>query len=667
MRWKTAKSPKKSKTRPFLVLPLIEVDNSSTQDQTMRKKPDHLRLFTRTFTPKEKTINDENARPLTATLEKPQVLDIRYIDKIDMSLVRKEFLCITNLCRALPVAVSKARRKPPPNSQRRHGVTRPLILPSKGIQKISRPGTSDDSWEDESSCSQTPTARAKKYDLNRRHKMIKQPAPVTSSAPVRKPSKKISHNDTNNNFNTYRVTKKRMVVPLPCNTCGRPDQPERFHSHPETPGNHSPKKKMDVKAPIKNVVQKPVAIKYKSKLIEKNNKNKVLVTPGKTNSGNVRLGKINSGNIHLGNVNSGNVNLRNVNLRNINSGNINSGNINSGKIISGKPTSASTPIIDENKDKKETGKGPKTLMCYICGREFGTMSLPIHEPKCLEKWERENANLPRDLRRKKPVKPDKPLTREEYNTYAWESAQANLVPCKNCNRTFYPDRLMVHLKTCKPSQSSLTRKLAKFEELRVQQKSATTRMASPPGSNPKGIPCSVCGRLFGTQSIKFHEPQCLRKWHLQNDHLPPNKREPMYSETVQIETEKVASTPQTPNKNNDEPNNKKPPMFPCYLCGRLFSVNSIYIHEPQCLKKWKIENDKLPPFKRKPVPVKPDIKFTPSGGVDFVGTFHRIWDNHLAELVECRKCGRKFFPDRIEKHEAVCAGIKIAVKRKPAK
>ena len=55
---------------------------------------------------------------------------------------------------------------------------------------------------------------------------------------------------------------------------------------------------------------------------------------------------------------------------------------------------------------------------------------------------------------------------------------------------------------------------------------------------------------------------------------------------------------------------KKSPMFPCYICGRLFTVNSIYIHEPQCLKMWKIENDKLPPNKRRPQPLKPDIKFT---------------------------------------------------------
>lgn len=84
--------------------------------------------------------------------------------------------------------------------------------------------------------------------------------------------------------------------------------------------------------------------------------------------------------------------------------------------------------------------------------------------------------------------------------------------------------------------------------------------------------------------------------------------------------ELVRETPPSPEPSNttSEPEksssntsaSKKPPMFPCYLCGRLFSVNSIYIHEPQCLKKWRAENDKLPPHKRRPEPLKPDIKFT---------------------------------------------------------
>ena len=30
---------------------------------------------------------------------------------------------------------------------------------------------------------------------------------------------------------------------------------------------------------------------------------------------------------------------------------------------------------------------PKSLVCYICGREFGTASLEIHMKTCKKKWE----------------------------------------------------------------------------------------------------------------------------------------------------------------------------------------------------------------------------------------------------------------------------------------
>ena len=39
---------------------------------------------------------------------------------------------------------------------------------------------------------------------------------------------------------------------------------------------------------------------------------------------------------------------------------------------------SSTPAIAQR---------PKALMCYICGREYGTTSLEIHLKTCKKKWE----------------------------------------------------------------------------------------------------------------------------------------------------------------------------------------------------------------------------------------------------------------------------------------
>ena len=49
---------------------------------------------------------------------------------------------------------------------------------------------------------------------------------------------------------------------------------------------------------------------------------------------------------------------------------------------------------------------PPTIVCYICGREYGTKSIAIHEPQCLKKWHNENNLLPKELRRPEPKKPE---------------------------------------------------------------------------------------------------------------------------------------------------------------------------------------------------------------------------------------------------------------------
>ena len=45
-------------------------------------------------------------------------------------------------------------------------------------------------------------------------------------------------------------------------------------------------------------------------------------------------------------------------------------------------------------------------MCYICGMNFGSASISIHETQCLKKWHSENNKLPLNKRKKEPEKPD---------------------------------------------------------------------------------------------------------------------------------------------------------------------------------------------------------------------------------------------------------------------
>ena len=111
------------------------------------------------------------------------------------------------------------------------------------------------------------------------------------------------------------------------------------------------------------------------------------------------------------------------------------------------------------------GEKPRMLVCPLCGREFGTASLEIHMKSCKKKFELQQQDLPKNMRRSA----DKIIASYNQNMAMMNSmgggggynldainAQAfdtyntqALVPCENCGRTFLPDRLLVHLRSCK--------------------------------------------------------------------------------------------------------------------------------------------------------------------------------------------------------------------------
>lgn len=127
----------------------------------------------------------------------------------------------------------------------------------------------------------------------------------------------------------------------------------------------------------------------------------------------------------------------------------------------GKPGNAATEKHSFVKSSVQLPpRGPPYVLCYICGRKYGSKSIAIHEPQCLEKWRKENRELPKKLRRPEPKKPEvQPIDSsgqysvDAFNQAAWESSQQQLVPCDRCGRTFLPDRLLVHQRSCKPKAS----------------------------------------------------------------------------------------------------------------------------------------------------------------------------------------------------------------------
>lgn len=113
------------------------------------------------------------------------------------------------------------------------------------------------------------------------------------------------------------------------------------------------------------------------------------------------------------------------------------------------------------KVKRNPGERPRMLICPLCGREFGTMSLPIHLKSCKEKFNREQEQLPKNMRRSADkilasynqnnakLQASGNYNMDQLNNEAFDTYnQQALVKCENCGRTFLPDRLIVHQRSC---------------------------------------------------------------------------------------------------------------------------------------------------------------------------------------------------------------------------
>ena len=121
------------------------------------------------------------------------------------------------------------------------------------------------------------------------------------------------------------------------------------------------------------------------------------------------------------------------------------------EISSPDPKSGLNWKVDDDDDSKK----PKTLVCYICGREFGTTSLDIHLKSCKKKWEAQEAQKPKNERKPLPEPPSEKqaLTSGDhtdsraklYNVAAADQFNNEVLDrCEGCGRTFNPDALIKH-------------------------------------------------------------------------------------------------------------------------------------------------------------------------------------------------------------------------------
>ena len=110
---------------------------------------------------------------------------------------------------------------------------------------------------------------------------------------------------------------------------------------------------------------------------------------------------------------------------------------------------------------RTAGRGPRSRMCYICGQQTLLAGYDWHVSKCKDLFIKREALKPKRERRPVPQDPmvsfqatgqaGGPMRQEfldAYNEHAEQAFQATLAQCRYCGRTFHPDKLRIHNRSC---------------------------------------------------------------------------------------------------------------------------------------------------------------------------------------------------------------------------
>lgn len=252
---------------------------------------------------------------------------------------------------------------------------------------------------------------------------------------------------------------------------------------------------------------------------------------------------------------------------------------------------------------------PNYVICYLCGRKYGTKSITIHEPQCLKKWHLENNKLPKRMQRKPPMKPaayDALATigtygrvdLEKVNEAAFQSAQEQLIPCNICNRTFLPDRLEIHQRSCTASNP------ARSVQSKGQNVRQRTFVAQGSSSNAQQHERPI-GRSHKSDAIKdWDDEMSHKKTKVPQRRKQFQRTEPQFSVDTHLETSGfddyhighgrasrgsgrktgLRSPSVQPNDNYNMDQGTNYDTVPCPNCGRGFASNRIQKHHTVCVK-----------------------------------------------------------------------------------
>ena len=226
------------------------------------------------------------------------------------------------------------------------------------------------------------------------------------------------------------------------------------------------------------------------------------------------------------------------------------------------------------------------LVCYLCGQQFGSASLAIHQPQCYQKqltWWKNNDTATRGPKPKDPAvhgrKSQDPMSQadvQKHNDENFEDFNQNLSRCEGCGRTFLPDRLVVHQRSCKGASPAGRASPSPAKERSSSRSGSEGRQQ---GQRPTMLVCYLCGQQFGSASLTIHQPQCYQKqltWWKNNDTATrgPKPKDPATHGPTQQDIASKGSDA----FNSEQFQDYKGNLAPCPNCARTFLPDSLKVH-----------------------------------------------------------------------------------------
>ncbi|CAG9316090.1 unnamed protein product [Blepharisma stoltei] len=311
---------------------------------------------------------------------------------------------------------------------------------------------------------------------------------------------------------------------------------------------------------------------------------------------------------------------------------------------------------------------PKALICYICGREFGTTSLGIHQKNCARLWEERENLKPKRERRPLPEPPKEIAIAssgkdniDQFNDIAFNAfTSKSMAQCPNCARKFLEDRLVIHLRSCtsenpcKPVRSITSAILESPQKYQANSLPMTSQ-AKPPQVNSSSSALIKNPKKQSLIDKYLSEAQSK----LQDTETPPSPEIKSKESTEILRSSSAFQSkdineiirPLTSQRNQEEPKislntmenfNSSPETednrIPCSKCGRKFNADRVGKHEEIC----KGDNQNWGK-------VKEDNKK--------VSKIYKLGNTNakiVEESVECSYCLRNFDQKVAENHIPIC-------------